>query len=227
MADKADDRPSQGRISRRRFLKIAGITAGTVVLAGSGLVVLGTRTPGSVQFVEDTFGQEGGMKDKVLVAYASRCGSTGGVAQAIAEQLAKSGAMVDVRLVKDVTDLSAYKAVVVGSCIRMGQWVPEAVKLVTAQKEALSQVPVAYFAVSGFMRDGKEETRAKVSAGLDPVRALREPASVGLFAGAIDSTKMSFLDRTMTRMMKSEEGDWRDWDAIRAWAGEARKALGL
>jgi menaquinone-dependent protoporphyrinogen IX oxidase len=42
------------------------------------------------------------MLNKILVCYASRAGSTGGVAEAIGKTLSESGASVDVRLMKDV-----------------------------------------------------------------------------------------------------------------------------
>jgi menaquinone-dependent protoporphyrinogen IX oxidase len=42
------------------------------------------------------------MSDKIFVAYASRAGSTAGVAEAIGTALAESGAQVDVRLMKGV-----------------------------------------------------------------------------------------------------------------------------
>ncbi len=57
------------------------------------------------------------MPNTILVTYASRAGSTAGVAETIGRTLAECGAMVDVRPVKQVSDLSAYRAVVAGSAI--------------------------------------------------------------------------------------------------------------
>ncbi len=82
---------------------------------------------------------------KILVAYASRYGSTAEVAQAIGAQLSQRGATVDVCSVADVRDLASYDAVVVGSAIRMGQWLGAATKFVEANQAALRQVPVAFF----------------------------------------------------------------------------------
>jgi menaquinone-dependent protoporphyrinogen oxidase len=42
------------------------------------------------------------MLDRILVAYASRAGSTAGVAEAVGRTLAQSGAQVDVRCMQDV-----------------------------------------------------------------------------------------------------------------------------
>ena len=161
---------------------------------------------------------------KILVAYASKAGSTAEVAQAIGETLSAQGATVDVLQVKHVKDLSAYTAVIIGSAIRMGQWLPEAVNLVKAQQAELRQRPTAFFLVSGFLKDNTPEMTQKVGTFLDPVRAIFEPASIGMFAGKMDYSKLSFLDRTIAKAVGSVEGDWRNWDTIRAWAAQALPA---
>jgi menaquinone-dependent protoporphyrinogen oxidase len=165
------------------------------------------------------------MSDKVLVAYASRCGSTGEVAEAIGQVLGNGGAAVDVRLVKEVTDVSPYRAVIVGSAIRAGNWLPEAVKFVETHREALSRMPVAYFAVCLTLKEDTEDNRRTVAAHLDPIRETVQPVDVGLFAGALDPSKMSFILRLIMKTAKSPEGDFRDWEAIRTWAANVRPAL--
>src|SRR5512138_2704511 len=100
-------------LSRRDFLKVAGITLGTSVAACSGLTALATHSP-AVTLSESTYGDQN-MSKKILVTYASKCGSTGEVASAIGKTLAQSGAHVDVLPLKKVTDLSDYQAVFVGS----------------------------------------------------------------------------------------------------------------
>ena len=155
---------------------------------------------------------------KVLVTYATRAGSTVEVAASIAEVLRATGVSVDVQPVKAMKEVRGYDAVVVGSAIRMGHWLPEAVEFVKANHGTLSQVPTAYFLVSGFLREGTLEMRKKVLAFLDPVRAILEPVSIGLFAGKMDYSKLSWLDRTIARKVGATEGDWRNWEAIRQWA---------
>lgn len=54
------------------------------------------------------------MNQKVLIAYASRTGSTQEVAQAIAEELIKRGYPVDVCKADKVNSLEGYTAVLVG-----------------------------------------------------------------------------------------------------------------
>lgn len=214
----------KSKITRRRFIVLTGGTIGATALACGGLAVLGTQQA-EVAFIESSCGGEKDMSDKILVAYASKCGSTGEVAEAIGEVLCKGGVAADVRLAKGVTDVGSYRAVVTGSAARMGRWLPEAVKFVETHKEALSQMPVAYFTVCLTMADDTEENRREVAAYMDPVREMVQPLDVGLFAGALDYGKLPLPFRLIMKGMKAEEGDFRDWEAIRAWAADLRPAL--
>src|SRR6266550_6426568 len=133
--------------------------------------------------------------NKILVTYATRAGSTAEVAASVAEVLSATGATVDVKPVTAVHEVKGYDAVVVGSAIRMGHWLPEAVEFVKTNRQTLSRIPTAYFLVSGLLRNDTPETRRQVLAFLDPVRALHEPVSIGLFAGKLDYSTMDELDR--------------------------------
>jgi menaquinone-dependent protoporphyrinogen oxidase len=86
------------------------------------------------------------MNDKILVAYASRAGSTAGVAAAIGQTLAASGAQVEVRAMYDVNDLTAYRGVA-GSAIQDGRWLPEAMHFMQTHRATLAQKPFAAFFV--------------------------------------------------------------------------------
>ena len=207
----------ENKVSRRRFLALAGGTAGAAVLSCGGLVALGTRQL-PVEVVQSNCGGE--QMEKMLVAYATRCGSTGEVAGAIGKALCKAGAAVDVRPVKDVKDVSAYQAVIVGSAVRMGSWLPEATRFVETHQAALKRVPLAYFGVCLAMSEESEEKRREAQGYLQPVRDLVQPTEEAMFAGAVTYQKLPFLLRyLMKNMIKAPEGDFRDWEAIRAWAG--------
>jgi menaquinone-dependent protoporphyrinogen oxidase len=164
------------------------------------------------------------VPDKILVTYASRLGSTAGVAEAIGKTLHDNGAEVEVRRMEEVTDLTPYRAVVAGSAIRGKQWLPEAVQFMQAHQAELKQKPFAAFLVcmTLAMKSG-EKYRPHVASFLDPVRAVARPVSEGLFAGALDIGKIpSFSDRLKFRLSVLfgvwREGDHRDWSAIRDWA---------
>jgi len=165
------------------------------------------------------------MTDKILVAYATKAGSTAEVAEAIGQELRDAGAEVEVSQAKDVKDVTPYKAVIIGSAIRMGKWVSEATEFVEENRQALSQVPVAYFVVCMTMKDDTEENRSTVEAYLDPMSELVEPVDIGLFAGAMNYEKLSFGARTLAKAMKVREDDWRDWEVIRAWARQVHDRL--
>jgi len=216
---------------RRQFLLIAGGAVGASTLACVGLTAVGTygHQP-EISFVESTYGEANAVKDRILVAYASQDGSTGGVADALGKQLAAGGLTVDVRQVKDVNDLGRYRSVVVGSAIHGGKWMPEAVEFVQTNQSRLSQVPTAYFLVSMMMARNTEQDRRYVAQWLEPVRALVKPVAEGWFAGALWPSKHPlFFEGLGLRIFLSsiglKEGDYRDWDAIRAWADSARPLL--
>lgn len=157
------------------------------------------------------------MNQKVLVTYATRCGSTAAIAQAIAGELTSRGYSVDVRPVKEVSNLSGYQAVVLGSAIRFGQWLPEASTFVSSHQAALKNLPTAFFTVH-IMNAGEDETSRKARlAYLDPVRALVTPQAEAFFTGMIELDKLTLFDRIIAKLVKSETGDQRDLPAIRAW----------
>ncbi len=171
------------------------------------------------------------MTDKILVTYATRTGTTAGVAEAIGKTLAEVGTQVDVLPMQEVTDLSPYRAVVAGSAIQDRQWLPEAMQFIRANRAALAQKPFAAFLVcmTLAMKNG-EQYRSNISDWLNPVRALVRPVSTGLFSGALDIGKIpSFSDRLKFRLSVLfgvwSEGDHRDWDAIRDWAESLRPLL--
>ena len=89
------------KISRRRFLTLTGGTVGATALACCGLIVLGTQQL-AVEFIESSCGKKKDMRDTLLVAYASRAGSTGEVAGIVGQALCEAGAAVNVRLAKEV-----------------------------------------------------------------------------------------------------------------------------
>lgn len=170
------------------------------------------------------------MSNKILVTYASRTGSTAGVARAIGKTLTESGAQVEVRPMKDVQDLAPYRAVVAGSAIQGKRWLPEAIQFIQTHRTTLAQKPFAAFLVCMTLAISNDTYREHVTDFLQPVRTLVKPVSEGLFAGVLDISKVpSFRDRLMFRLSVIlgvwSEGDHRDWNAIRAWADSIRPLL--
>lgn len=107
----------------------------------------------------------------------------------------------------------------VGTGICMATLLPDGTKSAEEHQEALSQPPVACFAVCITMKNDTEEHRRRVNAYPDPAGEMVEPVDMDLFARMIDYGALSFAARMMSRAMKVSEGDFGDWNAIRAWAG--------
>lgn len=164
------------------------------------------------------------MSDRILVTYASRAGSTAGVAEAIGKTLVHKGAQVEVLPVLAVQDLHPYWAVIAGSAIQNNQWLPEAENFIHTHRKTLNQKPFAMFSVcmTLAMEDG-ERYRPQVAGWVAPVRRQVSPLSEGLFAGVLDISRIASLsDRLKFRLSVISgvwaEGDHRDWEAIRDWA---------
>jgi menaquinone-dependent protoporphyrinogen oxidase len=65
----------------------------------------------------------------ILVAYASRAGSTMGVAEAIGTSLSEHNFNVDIQSMNKVDDITPYNAIIAGSAIQDRQWLPDSKSL--------------------------------------------------------------------------------------------------
>jgi menaquinone-dependent protoporphyrinogen oxidase len=215
-------------MSRRELLLLSAGAICTSILFHETVGAASEKT--ETEFIESSCQNAGAMKKRVLISYASRCGSTGGVAEAIGQVLCEMGASAYIRLVRNVNDLSAYHAVIVGSAIRRGKWLPEAVGFVKDNQDILGRLPIAYFVVCLTMKDNTAENRSTVMAYLDPVRKEApkiQPVAVGLFPGALDFGKLSFMEKTVLKAKGASEGDYRDWPSVKAWASTVGPMLPL
>jgi menaquinone-dependent protoporphyrinogen oxidase len=158
------------------------------------------------------------MPTRLLVAYATRAGSTGGVAHAIGEVLTHRGFAVDVSLIHPGLSPDGYGAVVIGSGVRTGSWLPEAVAFVINNQYALRRLPVALFTVHLNNTGDDAQSAANRLAYLDLVRPLLQPLEEVYFTGAVDPATLTVLERIMVRAVQAPAGDQRDWAKIQAWA---------
>ena len=162
---------------------------------------------------------------RMLVTYASRLGSTQGVAEAIAEELRTAHYDVTLLAMDGVYAVDGYDAVVIGSAIRGGQWLPEAVSFVDKFKVDLAQTPVAYFTVCLTLNKDTPETRKVVADYLKPIREVLPAQAEGYFAGKAEPKELPFAMKWIMRLMNAPKGDFRKWDEIRAWAQGLPQAL--
>lgn len=170
------------------------------------------------------------MENKILVTYASQGGSTAGVAEAIGQMLSTNRNVVDVHPVNEVTDLGSYQAVVIGSAVHSGKWLPEATEFVERNQSTLRRIPTAVFQVCMMLATNNEQWKRMVPDWLVPLRAQIRPVAEGSFAGALWPNRYAkFSEKMGLRIfltsIKVKEGDYRNWDAIRAWAESLRPQL--
>jgi menaquinone-dependent protoporphyrinogen oxidase len=160
------------------------------------------------------------MENQVLVAYATKYGATAEIAEKIGQVLREAGLRAEVIPADRVGDIAAYDAVVLGSAVYIGRWRKEAAKFLKANVKDLAQKPVWLFS-SGPTGEGDpvELTQGWQFPGTLQVLADQvQPRDVALFHGSADVDKMSFIEKWMIKNVKSPTGDFRDWEAIRAWA---------
>ncbi len=160
------------------------------------------------------------MNDQVLVAYATKYGATAEIAEKIGQELRQAGLSADVLPVKNVGDLGAYGAVILGSAVYIGQWRKEAAKFLETHESALAAKSVWLFSSGPTGKgDPLELTQGWQFPGkLQPIADRIKPRNVAIFQGAVDSGKLNFVEKWMLKQVKAPSGDFRDWAAISSWA---------
>jgi menaquinone-dependent protoporphyrinogen oxidase len=159
----------------------------------------------------------------ILVAYASKHGSTAGIAEAIATRLRERGKEAEARSVGDLAEIHDPEAVVLGSAVYAGSWMKDAVAWAEAHADALAETPVWLFTSGPLgeeVQDAEEQPRQ-----LPALREALDPREHRVFFGALDKEQLGFAERMIVKAVKAPDGDYRDWDAISAWADEIADAL--
>lgn len=155
---------------------------------------------------------------RVLIAVASKHGSTREIAEVIAAELCAADITVDLENAEEVDSLAAYDAVILGSAVYEGNWLPEAKRLVEQHRAELARVPVWLFSSGplGAPDALPREDPQRLAAALGAV----VPRDHHIFAGRMDQSTLNFVERVIARVVKAPFGDFRDWPEIRSWAGE-------
>jgi menaquinone-dependent protoporphyrinogen oxidase len=170
------------------------------------------------------------MSESILVAYATRHGSTREVAEAIAATLREGGLEVDIQPMRNVHRLAGYRAVVLGAPLYMFRWHKDALRFLSQHRKALTQQAperrrVAIFALGPFTTGDEEEWRGSREQ-LDKELAKfpwLTPIALEIFGGKFDPARLRFPYSLFMRQVPAS--DLRDWAAIRAWADRVRPAL--
>lgn len=165
-----------------------------------------------------------GSQRRVLVAYASRMGSTAEIAEVIAEQLRAAGLDVTLAPCAEAPDPGSFDAVVCGSAVYTTRWDKSARRFLRAHREALASRPTWLFesGPTGEISERRHES---------PAAVLRLAEQIGsspprVFGGNLDPARAK---TRLARWVANSDmaGDYRNWTQIRAWAdGIARELSG-
>jgi menaquinone-dependent protoporphyrinogen oxidase len=172
------------------------------------------------------------MENQVLVAYATKHGGTAEIAERIGEVLRQAGLRTDVLPADRVGDLASYRAVILGSGVYIGRWRKEAARFLKANEQLLTEQMVWLFS-SGPSGEGDpvELTEGwRFPGALQPIADRIQPRDIAIFHGVLDEKRLGFIEKWMIKNIKAPLGDFRDWDAIEAWAtaiADALKEAGL
>ncbi len=166
------------------------------------------------------------MKTNVLVAHASKYGSTQEVAEAVAATLRDHGFEVDLRHVGKIRQLNGYRAAVLGAPIYFGMWRKDAHSFLERNRQALEALPVALFAMGPIGDSPSQEDWAESRVALQKDLAKHPwltPVAFEMFGGKFDPARLDLTDRLVTSLPASPlhqipASDLRDWEAICAWA---------
>ena len=159
------------------------------------------------------------MPDSILIAYATRSGSTKEVAEAVAAALRETGRGVEVKPAREVRSLQGFHGVALGAPLYMFRWHKDARRFLSRHRTALETLPVAVFSLGPFHDEEKEwqDVRALFDKVLGDFPWLK-PAAKEVFGGKFDPARLTFPFSMIPAMKTMPASDIRDWDAIRAWA---------
>lgn len=195
--------------------------------------------------------------NRILVAYATMAGSTAEVAQAVGEEIAKSGLQVDVLPLSEVQDLETYDGVVVGGPMIMG-WHRAALRFLRKNRGTFQRIPFAVFVMAMSLtqtgepsvsdvpvyveeklpkppeKEGRlnfRERYARLANYLRPILVPTrpvKPVSIGVFGGRLEYGRLKWWAVLFVMLIvQAPAGERRNWPAIRAWAAGLPAAFQL
>jgi menaquinone-dependent protoporphyrinogen oxidase len=155
----------------------------------------------------------------ILLAYASKYGSTKEIAERIGRILEQQGFGVDVKEAETVTSLGPYQGVIIGSALYFDTWLPSASELLESFQEELARKPVWLFS-SGITGEGdfSKMIEWNFPETLSPLLKTIKPKGVALFGGRIHANTLELDDWLVNPGVRVRSGDYRNWTDIEAWA---------
>jgi len=166
------------------------------------------------------------MQPEFLVAYVTRSGSTGEVAEFVAETLSEAGAPAKAKQTVDVQSILDDAPVILGAALYAGHFPKEFHKFIVRFQRKLSNAPPWIFVLGPTDKEPKHFAAAEEEARKDLARyPWLHPADVRVLGGKFDphNLKLAF-PFSLVKMLpgnpfkKLPPSDVRDWDLIRNWA---------
>lgn len=163
----------------------------------------------------------------IFVTYASEHGSTAGIARTIATVLRENTFEVDLKRMEEAPDdLCKYDAIIFGSAVYIGEWLPKAVDFLLKHHEKLANCPTWVFSSGSTGEESETLVDGEIlPSDLQPFIDKLNPRDIVVFSGKIDLRRLTQHERTMVKSKGIPKGDYRDWQAIRTWAQEIANIL--
>jgi len=154
----------------------------------------------------------------VLVAYASKRGSTKEIAETVAATLRRADLTVKCQPAGEVKSLDPYDAVVLGSTVYMKRWRSDARHFLRRHRKALERMPFWVFSSGPAGDPGEDNPEWN-----EPARIVGKVEELGgrghvVFGGRLPAEPHGPIEKAMVQNTPPEFRDRRDWDRIREWA---------
>jgi len=193
---------------------------------------------------------------KVLVTYITHSGTTRDVAEAVAEEITKTGFETELLELSQVKDTHEYTAVVMGAPMIVG-WHRDALKYLKTHQAELAEKPLVLFLMGMSLTEGPKTELPGINLHLDQklITAPKNPgrigfkesfttikhylqpvlnaapkslAAVGFFGGRMDMYRLKWFEVLFVMLVVgAKPGEKRNWPDIRAWAASLPALLKL
>ena len=153
---------------------------------------------------------------KVAVVVASKHGSTREIGEVIAAELRRQNHTVDLLDPDNVQKVADYGAVVFGSGVYAGNWLPSAKNFAIHFQKELASIPVWLFSSGplGMTKPQPVEDPRRLADALGPIKTRDHH----IFVGKLDLADLSVAERLLVKAVQAPIGDFRNWREIRSWA---------
>jgi len=162
---------------------------------------------------------------RVLIAYATKYGTTKEIAKEIQDVLAEKSIESDLINVMETGKIETYAAVILGSPVYMGKMLVEARDFCTHYQPYLKDTWLAIFVNGISCCSPGSAVTSSLMAAIDEMAEYVRPAMKTAFAGAFSPTKLTDADAQIAGLVRPPVGDFRDHEAIRIWAQDVALSI--